>query len=71
MKFILQAGPALKRQSSGDSASHLLPSLSRAASQDSPTKRPRLSLLSEDPGPCDSADEALPIQAVTVEVGFP
>merc|ERR1719232_642734 len=37
------------------------------ASQESPTKRPRLSLLSEDPGPCDSADEALPIQAVTVE----
>ena len=39
-------------------------------SQDSPTKRPRLSLLSEDPGPCDSADEALPVQAVTVEVGI-
>lgn len=48
-------------QESDDSRTTLL------ASQESPTKRPRLSLLSEDPGPCDSADEALPIQAVTVE----
>lgn len=36
-------------------------------SQESPSKRPRLSLLSEEPGPCDSADEALALQAVTVE----
>ena len=32
---LLQAGPALKRQSSGDSSSHILPGLSRAASQES------------------------------------
>merc|ERR1712062_941966 len=34
-----QTGPALKRQSSGESASHILPCLSRAASQDSPKGR--------------------------------